>query len=192
MPDHKRQQIRTAAKTALIGATGISPSITYATDAGTRVYATRVIPFRRIESPALAVYTNSETVADNQTAPRELERTVNLVVEIMYRQDGQADNVDDALDALCLQIEKAMHADPTLGGIASDCVLRECEPEFFEEGDAVIGSMKLTYSTRYYTYAPEAADLEFDDLSTVAIDYDLAGAQHADDQASDLIEDLEE
>jgi hypothetical protein len=176
---HQRQVIREAARDALRGRTA----------AGARVYETRVVPLRKLELPAVSVYTLEEEVdpASSSTAPRELKRTVDLAIEALVKQ---GDNVDDAIDAIALEIERAMHADPTLGGAASDSVLASTEIDVLEESDRVVGMARLVYSVTYYTWAPDSADVALPDLSTVGIRHDLGGAVHEDDEARDTIEGL--
>lgn len=180
---HQRQLIREAAAAALVAAN---------TAAGSRVYETRQIPHRKLELPAIAVYTLQESVdADSaSTAPRWLIRQVQLLIEAIVKPGA---NVDDTLDAICLEIERAMHADETLGGTCWKSILSSTELDYFEEGDKEIGLAKLIYSVTYETQAPDADDVELDDLSTIAINYSLNGEQpDEDDQAQDLIENLEE
>ena len=179
---HDRQQIREAVKAALIGAHG--DPVQYATAAGARVYETRVVPFRRLELPAVAVYSLSETSDDEETAPRVLKRSLQLVVEAAVQQ---GDNVDDALDAISAQIETAMHRDPTFGGVASDSTLSSTRLDVYEEGERITGVAVMQYAVTYYTAAPAAADVTLDDLETVGIQTSLGGAQAEADRAVDSV-----
>lgn len=176
---HQRKEIRLAVQAALVAAD---------TAAETRVYASRMIPFRRIDLPAIAVYTLEESSVDNDSAPRELTRTLQLVIEAAVRATGT--QIDDELDDLAEEIERAMHADETFGGKCGDSVLASTEMDLAEDGDRMIGILKLTYATTYYTYAPEDADVTLDDLETVETTYDLG--TEPEDQAVDLLEDLED
>jgi len=177
---HPRQEIRHAVATQLTGATA----------AGTRVFRTRVLPYKRVELPALAVYTPTETVnVDVDTAPRELERSPELVIEGAVKAAG-SENVDDALDAMALEIENALHADPTFGGVAADAVLSSTELDIIEDGDTLVGLVKLTYKVEYF--APAAVPPVLDDFKTADIRHNLSGAQHVDNQAHDSITGLEE
>jgi len=178
---HQRHQIRHAAKAALLNQT----------IAEDRVEATRKVPWRPSELPALAIYTLEETVAPAsvETAPRELERRLQLALEGAVRVDAA---VDDALDAFAVEIERAIHADDTLGGTASDAVLEGTEvlgP--FADGDQLVAVIRLTYGVTYYTYAPEAGDDDLDDFKTADVHYDLKGEQEPANQAEDLVEDLD-
>jgi hypothetical protein len=43
------------------------------------------------------------------------------------------------------------------------------------DGDRPMGAVKMVYTVRYYTYAPEAADTVLDDLKTVDVKYTVNG-----------------
>lgn len=176
---HQRQLIRTAVKDALIAA---------ATSAGANVQATRMVAWGRNDLPAIAVYTLEETSDDQQSAPRELQRVMQLAIEAAVKPAG---NVDDALDAICLEIERAMHADAFFGGVCAGSSLTSTELDVLESGDKTIGLARLVYTVAYQTQAPDAVDQTFDDLSTAATQYSLAGAQATADRAKDTLEDLE-
>jgi hypothetical protein len=178
---HPRQLIREAAKTALVNTTA----------ANERVVTTRRIPWRPGLLPGIGVYTLEEFVDPEsaRTAPRELERHPSLVVEAVLRDD--VENIDDALDAIALQIEIAIAADDTLGGTASDCWLTKTEFEFGMQGDQEIAVARLIFSVTYYKAAPDAADVALDDLKTIDAKYNLANAQAAGNQAEDTLEDLD-
>jgi hypothetical protein len=175
-PIHQRKAIRDAVVTALVAA---------ATSAGSRVFPTRVVPWRKTELPAVSVYALDEKSDDQQTAPRWLKRTMTLSVEAVVRQGA---NVDDALDALALELEAAMHADPTFGDVCGDSTLTGTELEVLEQGDQLFGLLRLTYSVTYDTDAPYARDVATDDLETIEAQTSIGGAQAAADRAEDHID----
>lgn len=173
---HQRQLIRAAVVTAL----------TNATAAGARVLATRSAPWGRTELPGIAVYTSSESVDPESinTAPRELTRTVELIIEAT--SEATAD-VDDALDALSVSVERAMNRDVTLGGVCGDMVLSSSDLEVYGEGKTLIGLLRLTYDVTYRTNVPEVEDTAFDDFTTADTLFNLGGAQEVGNQAEDLV-----
>jgi hypothetical protein len=173
---HQRQQIRDATQAALLNQTS----------AGPRVFKTRDMTFHRKELPALAVYTLQETVdpASADTAPLELKRTLQLAIEGAV---SLTDNVDDALDALAVDVERAMHRDDSLGATASLAMLSATEVDIFEQGDRPMGLVRLTYTVTYYTNAPEAADTPLDDLKTVDIRHSLEPGVNPANQAHDTV-----
>jgi hypothetical protein len=175
---HERQQIREAIAAALVGKTA----------AGARVFETRILPLRMPELPAVAVYSLSESSDDQQTAPRELKRRIDFAVEAAVKQGT---NIDDALDAIALQVETAMDADPTFGGLASDSMLVGTQLDVVEEGDRMMGVAVLRYAVTYYTPERSATSAVLDDFETVDVRTSLGGEQAAADQAHDTIDGLE-
>lgn len=175
---HRRQQIREAVAAALVAA---------GTVAGDRVYTTRMWPYRRAQLPALAVYSLEEPVdpESRATSPRRLTRNLQLAVEGAVEA---TEGVDDDLDDLALEVERAMHADDTLGGLAGDVLLSSTELAVLEEGAKPVGLVRLVYEVTYNTYAPEAADVVVGDLDTIGIRYSLGGTQATADQARDTID----
>lgn len=173
---HQRQLIREAVKAQLVGKTS----------AGARVYETRVVPWARMSLPVLAVYTLKESVdpTSRASAPRELARSAELVVEGVVEA---GENVDDALDELALEVERALHADPTFAGTASDSILASTDLEVGEEGGKPVGFFRLTYTVTFYTYAPEAADVPLQDFATADVRHELGGNVHPDNQAHDVV-----
>ena len=171
---HQRTTIRQAVAALLSGETA----------AETRVYTTRVRPYRKGDLPAISVYTLEETVSadGSATAPRELERDLQLVIEAWV---SPSETVDDDLDDLALEIETAMHADPYLGGAVGDSMLAATTLGVLEDGDGIMGVATLTYDVIYRTMAP-AAPAGLDDFLEAGVTYDLGGTTHADDQAEDL------
>lgn len=135
---HVRQQIRE--KVALVLSTAsaaatISQSRVHALPAGT--------------TTAALVYTVSETVTDTTlTRPRALMRELVLAIELVARATA---DLDDTLDGLCVKAEEAIGADPTLGGLAKDTILRTTTINQRFEGDAPIGSARLEFLVMYRT-----------------------------------------
>jgi hypothetical protein len=170
---HQRTLIRGAVVAQLLGATA----------AGARVYPTRILPLRRIELPAISVYTLEEavTAASLSTAPRELSRELPVMIEGWV---APGDNVDDAMDALALDIENAMHVDPYLADTAAESILDSTVMEVVEDGDRMMGLVVLTYAVTYRSLAPEAPT-DLDDFLSVKATHNLGGQVHEDDDAED-------
>lgn len=142
---HARKMIRDAVVALLIAADTVAHS---------NVFPTRKIPFRKHELPAIAVFTSGEHVDEDSqvTAPRELTRQLTVTIGCYVTM---GDRVDDAMDAIALEIETAMHADPYLGGKAGDSILRETDFDYVMVGDQEAGLITLTYAVIYRTLAPE-------------------------------------
>jgi hypothetical protein len=176
--DHQRKIIRDAVQALLKGKTG----------AEDRVFKSRIVPFTRLQLPAITVYARSEPVDPDsaRSAPRVLQRNLHLVIEVA---DELTEGIDDALDALCLEIEQVMDPDPTFGDTANDSILANTEIEISEDGKRPIGVAVMTYAVTYFTDAPDERDLVRDDLKTVDAKTELAGVS---DPAEDLLERLDE
>lgn len=173
---HPRKLIRQAVVTLLSGATA----------ADARVFKAREVSFKQSELPAVAVYTPDEEVETTRsTAPRELERTLQLVVEGVT-ESGSPSDVDDAADDLSEEIEAALDADPTLGGTATDTLLVRTESDTFSQTGKNHGLVRLTFTVFYETYAPMTAPAA-DDFNTADIRHNLGGEQDTDDQANDRV-----
>lgn len=172
---HQRKLIREAVVAALKAA---------ATGAGDRVYETRRLPHRRVELPAIGVYSLEEDSETKQTAPRILSRTLDLVIEAAVQDTG---NADDALDAIAEEIENAMHPDPMFGGVCGDSFLSATTMAISEIGNLEIGVVRLIYTVSYRTDAPEESD-DLDDFASAGVHYNVGGEVEEDDEAVDEIE----
>jgi hypothetical protein len=172
---HQRKVIRDAIRALLVGQTV----------ADDRVTATRVLPYRRSELPAISIYTLDETVhaESRTTAPRELSRELRLEIAGWVAHGA---GMDDAMDALALEIETAMHADPYFGDAAADSILETTTMGVRGEGDSLTGLVTLTYAVTYQSPAPEAPT-DLDDFLTAHVTHNLANAVHEDDQAHDHV-----
>lgn len=140
---HQRQVIRQAVASLLMGKTA----------AGQAVYATREVPWRRIELPGIAVYTYDEA-SEWDTLQGAYRRTVTLaVVAVLERSQ----DIDNALDAIALEIETVLGADPTLGGVAFGSLLTETHIEVNTEQETPVGAVRLVYDVEYRTSSNPAA-----------------------------------
>lgn len=174
---HQRQVIREAVKAQLLGRTA----------AGPRVFETRELPLKRLELPALSVYALEEAVdaASASTAPRELKRRLQLAIEGVVVLGA---DIDDALDALALQVERAVDADETFGGAASDSILTSTEIGIKTEAERPTGHIRLTYAVTYFTDAPAAADQPtLQDFLTADVKTNLSGTTAPGNQAEDRV-----
>lgn len=177
---HQRQLIREAVKAQLVGT-----APTYRTGAGARVYETRMAPFRRLELPAIAVYVLEESIdpASKSRAPRELTRNLQLQVVAVVEASAA---VDDAMDAIALEIERALDADRWFGGTAGDSILSSVQMGIDDEGGKPVGAVQMVYAVTYRTDAPSAADLPpLPDFSKAHVETSLGGGVHPANRAVD-------
>jgi|LGOV01.1.fsa_nt_gb hypothetical protein len=172
MADHQRKLIRHKVTEILRAAQ---------TDCGEKWHPSRARGIWPNELPAGLVYTlDEEATGAKDTAPRELKRTISLSVE--FARKGESDQgakelagaatLDGLMDDIAHQVEQALFADDTLGGMAADCYLTRTTFGIDIEGDEVIMTGRMAFAVEYYTYAPESQYL--DDFVTGHQDYDIA------------------
>jgi len=134
---HVRKQIRDAIAVALTG---------LATTAG-RVSANRsyTIP----DTPAIRIMNAAE--GSEYTSSNGGVRTRNRVSGYGIECHAQGSDADDTLDQIALEVETALEADPTLGGLSKDLYLISSEPEWSGDADQQSGKLTLTYDVLYLT-----------------------------------------
>lgn len=163
------------------------------TAAGVNVYANRVQPLISNgwmnQLPAIIVYTMDETGDIFNAAPREYERTVQLMVEI---QGSAASDLDDALDAIADDVERILLRDDTLGGTVNDLRYAQTRMALRKEGETHIGACIIQFDAEYMDRRPDDAFNEtLPDLNSIETQYSLSNQQDDPaDRAKTLIEDL--
>lgn len=115
---------------------------------GSNVYESRVYTLQENTLPSLIVYTKSESsepvvIGTDRLMSRELQ----VIVEGYCKLTA---NFDDLIDQISLEVEEAIAADRTLGGLAKDTYLESTEIDFTGEGDKPVGFVTLSYLTNYY------------------------------------------
>lgn len=144
MPAHLRTQIRRAVKDRLTGLPATAE----------RAYVGRTRPLAAGSDPALLIYTrreNSET--DSQGSSPRLARSVTLIVEGRANATGAdaAEDLENLLDQIAAEVEPAMVADWSLGGLAQEVTLTSTEIEIVAPGDTHEGRIALQYRIGYRT-----------------------------------------
>lgn len=146
---HERQDIRAAIIARLVAA---------ATAAGSRVSTQRERPTRKGGLPAILVFNDREEVREGseETSPRELTRNAVFAIEAWVT--AEASVLEDAMDAIALQIETAMDQDlnlahPTtpLVPTCSQSTLIGTEFGVAFEGETPIGCVRLEYAVTYHS-----------------------------------------
>jgi len=146
---HVRTQLRTAAAAAL---TGLATT-------GAKVFKSRLRPADDDELPCLLVYCDDEPNIARQTVGKtpRLSRELLLVVKGLAK-NGVA--LDDELDAICKEVEVAISANLTLGGLVREGVwLTSINTTMNEEMEKPCGEIIMMFSATYSTNsnAPEVA-----------------------------------
>jgi len=137
---HVRQQVIAATTAAVTGLT----------TTGAKVFPSRTAPLADADVPGLTVTDQDETVIQEQSPFGHLYR--QLTIEI----NGHSANTTDAavsveLNKIASEVEVAMAANVSLGGIALGSTLVSTEKALNDDADGVTGSIKLTYTVDYLT-----------------------------------------
>ncbi len=133
---HVRQQIRAAVVLAL-------------QPIGVNVYAGRALPLSGpSKPPALAVYTwpDAPNYEEAEMADGVCVLSHDLTVNIEGHYEG---GTDDDLDALAVQVEQALYADETLGGLAQGIRLAGQDAARDGAGQLIVGAVVMSYTVQY-------------------------------------------
>lgn len=134
---HARTQIRQAVVNLLKDNTA----------AGSRVYASRVYALDDPKLPALLVFTPQEGMGNpSMQRPRTQQRNLQLVIEGYVKARG---DIDAEADALALEVEQIIGADPTLGGLVKDAMLDTSTTQLSGEGEKPVAIISLTFAVLY-------------------------------------------
>ena len=134
---HARTQIRQAVVALLTGNT----------EAGNRVFSSRVHPLDDAKLPALLVFTPSDDVEKpSMQRPRTQHRNLQLVIEGYVKARG---DIDAEADALAQEVETIIGSNPTLGGLAKDAMLVSTTTQLSGEGEKPVAVVTLTFVVLY-------------------------------------------
>ena len=134
---HIRRQIREAIGIKL---TGLALT-------GANVFQSRVYALDDTELPAILIATEIEDVeASSISYPRLQKR--NLLVSIKALAKANAD-LDDVLDEICSQVEKALSADIGLNGLTKDLLLSSTNIALEGDGEKPIGVATMVWAANY-------------------------------------------
>ena len=135
---HVREQIRDAVAAALA-------DLTLTED---RVFTSQFHELHDEELPGLRIFTENEGESENLTLndpPLQL-RPLELMIEAV---DKTAEDIDNTLDDIAEDVEIAMMADVTLGGLVQGIIYVGTEKEVIEEGEQPVGVARLNYIVTY-------------------------------------------
>lgn len=147
---HARKQIRDAIVAAL---TGLSTT-------ADRVHAGRTFPLGQDHAPTLLVYAVRERSSVDAMASGGssaiLVRDLELAIEGRVMMAGVP---DDLLETIAAEVETAMMADPSLGGLTREITLLSTTINTQSPGQSHAGEVRLDYRVVYRTRenAPQAA-----------------------------------
>lgn len=133
------------------------------TDVGDAVLPNASVPIWQKHLPLILVFPRSEAVSEYAIAPRELERDLDLAIEIIatgpeenenLETPGDLKSLEDILDDIAEQVENVISADDSLQGTVDNIILENTEFEYDSTGGQPIGSCRLTFGVTYYTMSP--------------------------------------
>ena len=138
MPDHVRKQIRDAVTTLITGLTTTT----------THVFPSRVYDLEETDLPGLLLYTKDEASGpQTMSIPRSLERNLEVVVDGVAKSNA---GLDDTLDTIIKEVETAIAADVTLGGLVKDITLTLIEIGLTGNAQNPTGNARMTFTANYY------------------------------------------
>lgn len=136
---HVRKQIRDAIVTAVTGLT----------TTGSNVFRSRLYPLESSKLPGLCIFTRSEAVEfDTLTMSRSINRVLDVIIEGYVSATA---NYDNTLDQIAVEVEEALAADVTLGGLAKDLQVTAFEADFSADGDQPVAVGRFTVTVQYRT-----------------------------------------
>lgn len=119
---------------------------------GVPVKPGRTAPLPVATAPYILVHARREQAASVTSRGDEVRLQRRLLVRIdIVHADPEDD--DGAADALCLQVETAMQADPSFGRLVHDLEGPETTLDAWAEGETRIGRARLEYQLEYHTTA---------------------------------------
>ena len=114
-----------------------------------QVFSSRLRALNNENLPAILIYTRTESTEKFAEAPRELDRNLELLVEI--KVDGLYD-CDDIVDQFADRVEDLIHQDDSFGALVNDVLLSNTDIEFFNEGAKPFCVARLTFDVQYFTF----------------------------------------
>lgn len=119
---------------------------------GVTVKAGRTAPLPTASLPYLLVHARREAAQSvtSRGDDARLQRRLAVLIDIVH---ADAEDDDGVADGFCLLVEKAMQADPTLGGLAQDLEGPETLFDARAEGETRLGRARLEYQVEYHTTA---------------------------------------
>lgn len=138
---HVRKQLRDAVKTLL---TGLATT-------GANVFTGRTRPVLKGKPPYLLIYTPSESSQPGTLGyPRMMQRTLTFAIQGIV-QDGTGADIEDTLDAIAEEVEAAIGADPTVGGLCKGAFLSSTDIVLENDGEQPVGSIVMFFTANYRT-----------------------------------------
>lgn len=166
---HPRKTIRDALATLLLNKTA----------AVDRVYSNRSRPQSVSKLPAIGIYNAGDTAALFDESPRRYRRQFNIAVDC-YVKDTGGDEIDDTLDDLADEVERAVFADTTVGGTVSDIRLGETSDVMVSDQREQTAMLTITWQAILFQDAPEEEAADLPDYTTTRAEWDIPDGDDVD------------
>lgn len=141
MMAHARQQLRNFIKSLLIDQT----------NAGSNVFANRVLPLGKDVTAVCLVYgLNEGAETFSMGDPVTLQRDFALRVHGQFK--GAGDTLDDLMDDFAVSVETVLATDRSFSGLAQDSGLTRTTIQHDGQGEESVGTITLDYTIIYHTY----------------------------------------
>lgn len=85
---------------------------------------------------------------DTLTISRSVSRVLDVIIEGYVSATA---NYDDTLDQIAVEVEEALAADVTLGGLAKDTQVTAFEADFSGDGEQPVAVGRFTVTVQYRT-----------------------------------------
>lgn len=140
---HVREQITTAIKTVCTGLT----------TTGANVFVSRVYTFNDAVLPCINIYGTDEEVDETHvTIGKQIVRNLDVMVEARAKVYSEAtDPVDNVLNDICAEVETAISADHTLGGLCVFCIIAGTHLTLEAEHEKPVGLASMRFRAQYAT-----------------------------------------
>lgn len=150
-------------------------------DVGGRIFVSRPLPMWLSEVPTVLVYFNSEEMDDENTRPKQYKRTLELVIEVLQRQEN---NIDDFLDSRAYEIEYALNSVEYLGlsWVEDVTPLRTIPAVVSGDGNELTQSLRLFYQV-VYRFIPEI-NVDVKEFLKFVTDYETTDGAKATDSVT--------
>ena len=169
------------------------------TDVGAAVFPNATVPPWHNELPVILVYPRSEGISLYGQAPKELERDLDLTIEIiatgpeenedLSTPDVGEKTLEDILDDIAEQVEQALDVDDSLQSTCDGSSLQNTEFEFDAGGGSPIGSCRLTWGITYYTMAPRDTEGQGtdDDFKTSKVEFNIGDDENTRESVDTVV-----
>lgn len=154
---HPRQQIIAGLREMLATPIAGSDPPAYPTDAGRRVYMSRLQSFTDKTLPAISIHPGIETIDDrlsNEDGSRTLRRKLEVNLDVVAAVD---DALDAVTNAIAWQVERRIEAYCPPDRPHDYLHLLRTEPFLTRDGasgDGLLGALRLVYLIAYWTAPP--------------------------------------